>query len=145
MRPPVQIVITDKISMNAAYRGGSDPKIFLALDATTYLTESELRALVAHETGHREYWHTEFNVLLGIFVFFSTARIFILDGIVAGGYLLAMVAIAHLFRLIEEIQADYYAVNATSVGDVRSMLTKLRSGPHFGLFVRLWLLRRTDG
>ena len=114
MRPPVQIVITPHLSMNALYYGLGEPAIYVASDLVQRLDEEEFKAFVWHERAHRELYHVEINIALTLYycawslILAWQQHDWIMGPLVGAVYFFAMRALHGVIRVCQEIQADAY-------------------------------------
>ena len=81
--PPIEIFITQDPTINAYAFGFARPYCIVLNSATIrYLTDDELRVVVAHEMGHIKYGHTIASVFLNPFL--SLPVIGLVGGYIAG-------------------------------------------------------------
>lgn len=98
--------------------------IKLSIFAAEFLTKEEVGAVVLHEVGHRELYHVErqgvFSVAYALAV--TAASFYWWPAIVALFLFLQARAVHQLWL---EVEADWYAVGAAGLTNMRKSLTKV--------------------
>lgn len=150
MRPAVPIVILPGHGMNASYRGPPDARVELGPQLVSALSRDELKAVIAHEIGHRELYHVErcwaaitLGYLAGGYgiVFFLAHWLGhvplpdVWTSLALLGPLLG-IGLAQAMRAWHEFEADAYAMRTYGVKLYRAAFLKVAQGHDY------WLVRK---
>lgn len=127
MRAQVPVTIDRKLGLTAHYIGWpSKQRIELGAGMVNLLSKEELRAIVCHEIGHRELYHTERSFFLVIVAYALAAHLALWHWWAAPVAWVLVVAAGDALRLtLHEVEADLYAMKHAGVTAYHSACTKL--------------------
>jgi Zn-dependent protease with chaperone function len=154
VRPEVPIYVVPGYGMNASYHGPRNPHVRLGAQLVAAVSREELKAICAHELGHRELYHTErawavlgLGYLLGVAANSWCIALWVgwVEGSLTGLVLACALApaiclgLAECFRAWHEFEADAYAVRAFGVKLYRAAFLKIaeRGPPTWQIRARL--------
>jgi hypothetical protein len=143
-RSEVPIVIEPGFGFNAAYQGPFKAHVKLGPHLVNMLTRDELKAVIAHELGHRELYHVE-RCWVAIAAGYALGVLAVLSPPMSWWWCaapLAGLALAECFRVWHEFEADAFAMRTFGAKLYRSALLKVVRGDHS--WRSRWRLRFID-